>query len=130
MISGRHISKYVWAVLVGAIVYVLMLMDVFSYLLKALAYQGIFVVAWVAIALAYMLSDARTEQPDEASRDDREYPAYNPRGLTAWFGSVIIGIVMMNIPALASFSSPCSAVAGFGLYLALRPKENPVPARA
>ena len=130
MALGLKLSKYFWAVVVGAIVYALMLMDVFSYLLKALAYQGIFVVAWVAIALAYMLSDARTEQSDEAARGDHEYPAYNPRGLTAWFGSVIIGIVMMNIPALASFSSPCSAIAGFGLYLALRPRVNPVPARA
>ncbi|MFS9599531.1 allantoin permease, partial [Klebsiella variicola] len=38
-----------WAIVVGAIVYLLMLIDVFSYLLQALAYQGIFVVAWVAV---------------------------------------------------------------------------------
>ncbi len=124
---GRHLSKYFWAIMVGAIVYALMLMDVFSYLLKALAYQGIFVVAWVAIALAYMLKDAKNEHPEEASKGDSEYPAYNSRGLTAWFGSVILGIVMMNIPAAASFSSPCSAIAGFVLYLALRPNENDVP---
>ena len=127
---GLNLSKYFWAVVVGGIVYALMLMNVFSYLLKALAYQGIFVVAWVAIALAYMLNDAKQERPDEASRDDNEYPAYNARGLTAWFGSVIIGIVMMNIPAVASFSSPCSAIAGFGLYMALRPRENAVPVGA
>ena len=130
MILGRHISKYFWAVMVGAIVYTLMLLDVFSYLLKALAYQGIFVVAWVAIALAYMLNDAKHERPDEAAKDDNDYPAYNSRGLTAWFGSVIIGIVLMNIPALETFSSPCSAIAGFGLYLALKPRVNAVPARA
>jgi len=130
MILGRHISKYFWAVMVGAIVYTLMLLDVFSYLLKALAYQGIFVVAWVAIALAYMLNDAKTEHPDEGSKDDSEYPAYNSRGLAAWFGSVIVGIVMMNIPAIASFSSPCSAIAGFSLYMLLRPKEKAVPVKA
>lgn len=129
-VFGRHLSKYFWGVVVGAIVYALMLMDVFHYLLKALAYQGIFVVAWVAIALAYMLKDAKNEHPDEASKDDSDYPAYNSRGLTAWFGSVAIGVVMMNIPAVASFSSPCSAIVGFTLYMVLRPNENAVSVKA
>ena len=39
------------------IVYALMMADVFAYLLQALAYQGIFVVAWVAVAVAHILSD-------------------------------------------------------------------------
>lgn len=50
-----------WAIVVGAIVYLLMLIDVFSYLLQALAYQGIFVVAWVAVAMAHIFS-SRYEQ--------------------------------------------------------------------
>ncbi|MCZ0771665.1 hypothetical protein N4T57_00540 [Campylobacter hepaticus] len=51
-----NLSKYVWAIFVGITVFLLMLLDVFSYLLQALAYQGIFVVSWVAIALAHILN--------------------------------------------------------------------------
>ncbi|KJS00580.1 MAG: allantoin permease [Desulfobulbaceae bacterium BRH_c16a] len=127
---GIKLSKYFWAVVVGCIVYVLMLVDVFSYLLQALAYQGVFVVAWVAIALAYMLNEADDEHPAEASKNDGDYPNYNSRGLIAWFGAVIVGIVMMNIPAVASFSSPCSAISGFALYRMLGFSEKTVPGAA
>lgn len=124
---GLKLSKYFWAVVVGVIVYILMLIDVFKYLLAALAYQGIFVVAWVAIALAYMLNDAKSEHPDEGSKDDSQYPAYNSRGLISWFGAVLVGIVMMNLPAVASFSSPCTAICGFGLYVLLGFSKKAVP---
>lgn len=129
---GLNLSKYFWAVVVGAVVYALMLLDVFKYLLAALAYQGIFVVAWVAIALAYMLNDAKNEDPDEGSKDDSQYPAYNARGLASWFGAVVVGIVLMNVPEAASFSSPCTAFCGFGLYLllGLGKKEVPVAGEA
>ena len=51
--SGMRWSKAVWAV-AGAVTYALMLLDLFSYLLQA--YQGIFVVSWVAVALVHILS--------------------------------------------------------------------------
>ncbi|UOO89729.1 allantoin permease [Vitreoscilla massiliensis] len=54
-----HLGKIAWAVVVGIIVYLLMLVDVFAYILQALAYQGIFVVAWVAIALTHILHPRR-----------------------------------------------------------------------
>jgi hypothetical protein len=113
---GLNLSKRIWAMVVGVIVYVLMLSDVFSYLLQALAYQGIFVVAWVAVALAYMLKDAHATPVDAGGLGDDAYPAFNARGLIAWFTAVAVGIVLMNLPALASFSAPGSAVTGFVLY--------------
>lgn len=116
---GLNLSKRVWAIVVGVIVYVLMLSDVFSYLLKALAYQGVFVVAWVAVALAYMLRDARYASTDAGSQPDAAYPAFNRRGLTAWFTAVAVGIVLMNLPELSNFSAPGSAVTGFVLYWVL-----------
>ncbi|KPG96448.1 hypothetical protein AK821_14110 [Pseudomonas sp. RIT-PI-r] len=42
---GVRGSYLLWALVVGVIVYGLMLAEGFAYLLKALAYQGIFVVA-------------------------------------------------------------------------------------
>lgn len=126
MVFGLNLSKYFWAVVVGVIVYVLMLVDVFSYLLSALAYQGVFVVAWVAVALAYMLNDARNEDPREASKADSEYPAFKPQGLMAWFGSVIVGVVAMHVPEIASFSAPLTAACGFVFYTMLGLKKEPV----
>ena len=38
--------------MIGVIAYVLMMADVFSYILQALAYQGVFVVAWVGVAFS------------------------------------------------------------------------------
>ncbi|MGL4291350.1 MAG: purine-cytosine permease family protein [Phreatobacter sp.] len=55
-VTGRRLGKLVFAFVAGAIVYVLMLANVFHYILQALAYQGIFVVAWVGIALTHILS--------------------------------------------------------------------------
>jgi len=121
---GLNLSKYVWAVVVGVIVYVLMLADVFSYLLQALAYQGIFVVAWVAVALAYMLQEAPHVSNDAGGKSDDAYPAFNSRGLIAWFGAVAVGLVVMNVPVISSFSAPSSAIVGFVLYWALGGKSK------
>ena len=110
------LSKIVWAIVVGAIVFGLMLFDVFAYLLTALAYQGVFVVAWVGVALAYMMKFG-TQHANSAGRtDDQAYPAYNVSGLMAWFAAVILGIVAMHIPDLARFSAPLTAVASFAFY--------------
>ena len=67
-----RLAKWVWACVAGTIAYALMLADVFAYILQALAYQGIFVVAWVAIALAHM-TGAEPEDPQPAR-------AINPAG--------------------------------------------------
>ncbi|MCO6058754.1 allantoin permease [Pseudomonas sp. MOB-449] len=106
-------SRVVWALVVGAVVYGLMLADVFSWLLKALAWQGIFVVAWVAVALAHILS------PAAASHDDgRELPAFSARGLLAWCGASALGLGLLQVgdPTIASFSAPLSFLAAFGAY--------------
>ena len=71
-----------------------MLADVFTYLLQALAYQGIFVVAWVAIALTHILSSRynRLFGGVLEYRSDR-IPAFNPCGLGAWFLAAALGRV-------------------------------------
>jgi Permease for cytosine/purines, uracil, thiamine, allantoin len=110
------LPKVIWAIVVGIIVYVLMLANVVHYILAALAYQGIFVVAWVGVALAYMLRQAPNDPEDAGARPDSAYPAYNASGLAAWFGSVILGIILMNVSSLASFSAPVTAVSSFLIF--------------
>ena len=111
---GLRGSYLMWALVVGVIVYILMLADVFGYLLKALAYQGIFVVAWVGVALAQILYG----RSDIAALD--RVPAFNPAGLTAWFGASALGLALMFAGgSVSSFSAPLTAIVAFGLQAGL-----------
>lgn len=111
---GLRGSYLMWALVVGVIVYVLMLADVFGYLLKALAYQGIFVVAWVGVALAQILYG----RSDIAALD--RVPAFNPAGMTAWFGASALGLALMFAGgSVSSFSAPLTAIVAFGLQAGL-----------
>ncbi|WP_417661659.1 purine-cytosine permease family protein [Pseudomonas sp.] len=114
MFGLRH-SRWVWAVVVGAVVYGLMLADVFSWLLQALAWQGVFVVAWVGIALAHICS-ARSLQDESA--DPAQTPSFNMRGLIAWFGAAAIGMILLQLadPTLSSLSAPATFLISFGAY--------------
>jgi len=82
----------VFAVIVG---YLLMLTNVFSYVLDALNYQGIAIVAWVAIALAHVLY-LRTSRIALESVEFRpgRIPVVNPGGLFAWVLATVVGIVL------------------------------------
>ena len=111
---GLRGSYLKWALVVGVIVYGLMLADVFAYLLKALAYQGIFVVAWVGVALAQILYG----RSDLASL--KQIPAYNPAGLIAWFGATALGLALMLFGGdLSSFSAPLTAIVAFAVQAGL-----------
>lgn len=111
---GVRGSYLVWALAVGVIVYGLMLADVFAYLLKALAYQGIFVVAWVGVALAQILYG----RSDEVALE--QVAAFNPVGLTAWFGATAAGLALMYCGGgLGSFSAPSTVVLAFALQAGL-----------
>lgn len=111
---GLRGSYLMWALAVGVIVYGLMLADVFAYLLKALAYQGIFVVAWVGVALAQILYGRN----DVAALE--QAAAFNPAGLTAWFGATALGLVLMwGAGTLSSFSAPATVVCAFVLQAGL-----------
>jgi hypothetical protein len=111
---GVRGSYLAWALAVGVIVYGLMLADVFAYLLKALAYQGIFVVAWVGVALAQILCG----RSDVASLE--RVTAFNSAGLGAWFGATALGLALMfSGPGLSSFSAPATVIVAFALQAGL-----------
>ncbi|MBN8944076.1 MAG: allantoin permease [Rhizobiales bacterium] len=117
-VTGRRLGKLVFAFVAGAIVYGLMLANVFHYILQALAYQGIFVVAWVGIALTHILSGKYDRLFGAAIeyRADR-VPAFNPCGLIAWFGATALGVVLLHAgPTVASFSAPATALAAAAIY--------------
>jgi len=118
----NSVPRFIWAIVVGGVVYVLMLMDVFSFILQALAYQGIFVVAWVAIALAHIFSPKYDQMFDGKIECDRnKVTSFNPCGLISWFAGSGIGIVVLNYGSdfLALFSSPLTFLISFCVYLVL-----------
>lgn len=109
-----------WAIIVGCIVYLLMLADVFAYLLQALAYQGIFVVAWVGVAMAHILNDRyRLLVGEEIEYRSSHVPAFNPLGIIAWFAAAAIGVALhLWGGGYAGFSAPATAVTAFVIYAA------------
>lgn len=118
-----RLPKVVWAVLVGVIAYLLMLLDVFSYLLQALAYQGIFVVAWVAVALTHMLTQADTPITSAA--------AFNRVGLGAWFAGAASGLVLMHMTGFAAtLAAPASFAVAVIVYWALSAASGRVASAA
>ncbi|MDC8802307.1 allantoin permease [Halomonas pacifica] len=125
-VTGRRLGKVLAGCLIGAMAYGLMMADVFTYLLQALAYQGVFVVAWVGVALAHILSPTyQSRFQGHVELDNAHIPAFNPCGLLAWGGAILVGIVLMQLPTLVGFSAPVTFFCSYLLYeLGLR-RANP-----
>jgi purine-cytosine permease-like protein len=113
-----HMPRTTWAVIAGAIVYAIMLTNVFSFILDALRYQGVFIVAWVGIALTHILS-ARVKAivPEPEFRPGR-VPLVNPGGLLAWFVSAAVGITLIEAAGAwgATWSAPITFVLSAAIY--------------
>lgn len=119
-----HLPRVFWLCVAGAIGFVLMLTNIFSYVNDALAYQGIAIVAWVAIALAHIgwnhLHGKRLEQQE--FRPGR-IPAINPGGLIAWAVATGIGVYLKvglssTNQLFATWGLPITFGIAFGLYAA------------
>lgn len=106
-----------WALVVAAVVYVLMLADVFSYLLQALAYQGIFVVAWVALALTHIVRSTSSSEPHQISEQLENAKLVRTGAIVSWFVSALTGIVVMHWGgAWSSFSAPSTVLVAVFTY--------------
>ena len=104
-------SRPLCATLVGILVFAIMRVDIFSILLKAIAYQGVLIEAWVAIALVYILSPRDHSLVDPQTLGVRSPVPLNVSGLLAWFSATAIGIAMLNAgPAASLFSAPATAI--------------------
>lgn len=125
---GIHLPKFVTAIIVGALIYALMLTNVFTFILQALAYQGIFVIAWCAIALTHILSQNRTGLANnELKYKLDETPKFNLGGLTAWFAATLIGIALYQFGGsnLSVFSAPATFISAAIIYKIVLVKATP-----
>lgn len=126
-----RMPNIVWVLLSSVIIYLLMLLPVVQYILVALAWQGVLVTAWVAIALTHILLLQGRGQ-EHAAIGDGSYKAFNANGLIAWVVSTVIGIVMLQLgamaPELAGIGStwgPIATAVSAALVYAILWKANP-----
>lgn len=111
----ERLPRWVWIIASGVIAYLFMLTDVLSYLLKALAWQGVFVTAWVAIALVYIAMTSKNDGalPEIAESGLRPVAA----GAIVWVLASAIGIYLTEQHASANLAAlaPLITVAITGL---------------
>lgn len=123
--SGYKIKR-IWAgLVVGILVYVLMQANIFGYLLQALIYQGIFVMAWVGVALSYIIKERRIKNVI----GENQGSSFN--NVVAWIIAVVVGLIFLRVNELKSFTTPVTFVVGFAAetLLNLGRKSNATPVR-
>ena len=126
-----NMPNIVWVLISSVIIYLLMLLPIVQYLLLALAWQGVLVTAWVAIALTHILLDRGAHQ-EHSAIDDKHYRAFNSNGLIAWIVGTVIGLVMLQFgainPELAGVGStwgPILTAVSAGVVYAILWKVHP-----
>ncbi|GAA1827165.1 hypothetical protein GCM10009836_01030 [Pseudonocardia ailaonensis] len=120
-VFGVRLPRWVWVLAAGLACYLFMLTNVFSFLLAALNYQAVVVVAWIAIALVeFGFRRVRREGPLEF-RPGR-VPGVNGPGLTAWTTASVIGIVLLAVSPVvaATWAPPLTFVVAAAVYAILR----------
>ena len=103
-----RLPNIAWVLISSVIIFLLMLLPIVQYILLALAWQGVLVTAWVAIALTHVLLDGGRHQ-EHSAIGDQHYRAFNSNGLVSWIVGTVIGLVMLQLgtinPALAGVGS-------------------------
>lgn len=126
-----NLPNIVWVLISSLIIYLLMLLPIVQYILLALAWQGVLVTAWVAIALTHILM-SRGENQEHAAIGDNHYRSINSNGLIAWIVGTTIGLVFLQFgsinPALAGVGAtwgPILTVVSAAAVYAILWKANP-----
>jgi purine-cytosine permease-like protein len=116
-LTGARIPRLVWVVVVSVAVYLLMLTDVFSYLQRALTWQGVLLVAWGAVVIThYVLVPADRRQGAEFRA--RRLPAVT-WGLAAWLVSAGVGIYLVEAPNAPASLKELAVLIAFVLAVVL-----------
>jgi purine-cytosine permease-like protein len=112
-----NLPRVFWLVVAGAIGYVLMLTNIFSYVNDALAYQGIAIVAWVSIALAHIgWRSLHHESLEQQEFRPGRIPAFNPGGIVAWGVATGVGLWMkIGLSATNQFFATWGLPITFGI---------------
>lgn len=119
------LPNVVWVIISSVIIFLMMLLPIIEYILLALAWQGVLVTAWVAIAVTHILMNRGSGQ-EHGSISDNRYRRFNVAGMVAWFVPTVVGIVMIQF--LGGFGATwgpiVTAILASVLYVVLRRATN------
>lgn len=116
-LTGRRLPRYVWVAIVTAVVFLLMLTDVFSYLQTALTWQGICMIGWVGIVATHMALVPEARRGDLEFRASR-LPAVAP-GLVVWVISTAVGIFLVQDHSLPAALTDVAQAVVLGVSVVL-----------
>jgi hypothetical protein len=108
---------------VGAIVYVFMLIDIFTVLLTATQYQGVLIAAWTAVALTYIAwARLRGIPAEKAEWRPGRVPLFNWGGLAGVGSGTAVGLILLNVGDAGDWTqtwfSPLTFVTSVVVYAA------------
>lgn len=88
--------RTVWVAIMTVVIFLVMLTDVFSYLLLTLQFQGVIIVAWVGVAMTHIAWFClRGAKADTLEFRPGRVPLVNPGGLLAWVSASLIGSLLL-----------------------------------
>lgn len=88
--------RTVWVVIMTVVIFLVMLTNVFDYLLETLQFQGVIIVAWVGVTMTHIgWSYLRGFKPESLEFRPGRVPLVNPGGLAAWVVSSVVGSLLL-----------------------------------
>ncbi|MHA4854577.1 permease [Rhodococcus sp. MSC1_016] len=115
-----RLPHIVWVIVCGIAAYSLMLTDVLAYLLQALAWQAVLIVAWVSVCLTHLVCTDRPALTASDKSDDT--PASVTPLIAAWILASAVGIALQqqtSVDTLSQLSPLVTVVVGAVLSLLL-----------
>lgn len=88
--------RTVWVIIMTVVIFLVMLTNVFGYLLLTLQFQGVIIVAWVGVAMTHIgWCYLRGIKAEALEFRPGRVPLINPGGLGAWVIASAVGCLMM-----------------------------------
>ena len=118
---GIHVTKVASALSVGGLVFLIMLGNVLHVLVETLAYLGIFVGAWCAIAIVHMtLAGEKEVIGAHAELESSGEGNFWHSSTLTWVLSSGVGVVVMEFsePTMALYATPTAIASAVLLHVA------------
>lgn len=110
--SRVNLNRRSWVLVIAGVVLSLMFTDVFTYIAKALAWQGVLVVSWVAMMIVSWVFDRDRAVEFRTRRVKVVAP-----GFFVWVGVSAVGIALIQMPAQFPTLSALAPLVSFLLAL-------------
>lgn len=112
--TTKGISRRLWVFFLSALVFLVMLTDVFSYISTALAWQAVLIVTLIAMMLTHRMMNSQELPEFRAGRLKRFGP-----GFFVWIVSSGIGVVLLQLPNQLPTLSALAPLISFILAMVL-----------